>query len=65
MPFLIWPAMALLGGLFVGSQVDNAVQSAASGPAVVDNSKMPWYVTLAIWAVVALIAWQFLKKAIK
>ena len=57
--------IASLGGLFVGSQVDNAVQASASKPAIIDNSKMPWYVTLAICAVVALIAWQFIKKAIK
>ena len=57
--------LATFGGLFVGSQVDNAVQSKMAAPQVVDNSKMPWYVTLAIVVIVGLIAWQFIKKAVK
>lgn len=65
MPLFIIPLIAGLGGLFVGSQVDNAVQASASKPAIIDNSKMPWFVTLAIWAVVALIVWHFAKRLLK
>ena len=65
MPLLFLLPLVGLGGLFVGSQVDNAVQAKASAPAIIDNSKMPWYVTLAIWAVVMLIMWHFAKRWLK
>jgi uncharacterized membrane protein YoaK (UPF0700 family) len=65
MPLLFLLPLIGLGGAFVGAQVDNAVQSAAAAPQVVDESKMPWYVSLAIWAVVGYIAFKILKKAVK
>ena len=57
--------IASLGSLFVGSQIDNAVQAKASAPAIIDNSKAPWWIQYVIIAIVAFIAWQFIKKAIK
>ncbi len=65
MPLLIPVVIAALGGLFVGGQVDNAVQSAASKPSVIDNSRLPWYVMLAIYAVVGLIIFKIAKKYLK
>jgi len=62
---LLWLAITGLGGLFVGSQVDNAVQSAAAAPQIVDQSKAPWWIPYVIAAIVALIAWQLLKKGLK
>ena len=65
MPLLFLLPLIGLGGAFVGAQVDNAVQSKAAAPQVIDNSKMPWYITLAIWAVVGLIAFQLIKRILK
>ncbi len=65
MPLFIIPIMAALGGLFVGSQVDNAVQSSASRPAIIDQSKMPWYVMVALAAVAAFILFKVFKKYLK
>lgn len=62
MPFLIPVVIAGLGGLFVGSQVDNAVQAKASAPAVIDQSKMPWYVQLGIAVLFVAMAWPILRK---
>jgi ABC-type thiamin/hydroxymethylpyrimidine transport system permease subunit len=65
MPFFLIPIIAGLGGLFVGSQVDNAVQSKMAAPVVVDQSKAPWYVTLGIWALVAFVVYTLIKKNLK
>jgi len=65
MPLFFLLPLIGLGGLFVGSQVDNAVQSAAAAPQIIDQSKAPWWVPYAIAAVVALIAWQIIKKGLK
>ncbi len=54
-----------LGGAFVGAQVDNAVQSSAAAPQVIDQSKAPWWIPYLIAGIVGLIAWQFIKKAVK
>jgi len=59
---LLWLGITALGGLFVGSQVDNAVQSAAAAPQIVDQSKAPWWVQYVIIGVVALILWNVVGK---
>lgn len=65
MPFLI-PALiagaSALGGMFIGSQIDDGFEKPVT--VVQDNSKMPWYVTLVIWGIIALIAWRFIKKEV-
>lgn len=62
LPFLAYGATAL-GGAFLGSQIDDGFEKPVT--VIQDNSKMPWYVMLAIYGVVALIAWQLIRKVIK
>lgn len=64
MPFLIPGVITALTALFVGSQVDNAVQSSFSGNGPTKEA-MPLWMKLAIGAVVALIVWKLVKKFIK
>lgn len=59
--FLI-PALFGIGGLFVGSQVDNAVQAAASKPVVIDDSKAPWWVQYLIIGIVIFVLWNLVGK---
>ena len=63
---LLFGASTLVGGMFIGSQIDDGIESAASKPVTIvqDQSKMPWYVTLAIWAVIAFLAYNFITKKV-
>lgn len=63
--FLIPWVVAGLGGLFVGSQIDNAVQGATSAPQIIDESKTPWFVNYLIIAGIVFAGYLIIRKAIK
>lgn len=63
MPIFLAIALASgLGGMFVGSQIDNAVQSKAAAPVIVDESKQPWWVQYVIIGIVLLVIWNVVGK---
>lgn len=64
MPFFIPIVISALGGLFVGSQVDNAVHSSLQ-PVESPSSSMPWYVSLGLVVAVIFVVYLLAKKFIK
>ena len=61
MPLLFaLPALAALGGLFVGSQIDDATEKPVT--VVNDQSKAPWWINYVVIGVVAFILWKTVGK---
>ena len=68
MPLLLAvPLITGLAGLFFGSQVENKLNNPTTPPAggIQDQSKMPWYITLALIIVGAIAVLWIVKKVLK